>query len=230
MNSNKRSHATYILYDKEENWVELFSHLNNIQVLITFTVSMENDGRLPFLDSFPERGDNIMLMYVHSIQETHACRQIPSFYMATPTQVKWSACMTEVDKWLTYSGREEILLHCVLTSNGCDKSTIQAVSRVMSLRNVTENQKMKPKALLIMCQDSVTVGDERNSAIAEHDLSNHRPVEWQEAKILDTASRNRELKIKELYACSWQLRTSHSMKCGVGTSRLLAVNASLSAR
>ncbi len=40
-------------------------------------------------------------------------------------------------------------------------------------------------------------GDEKVSAIAEHAWQQHHPIKWEEVRVVDRASRNRELKIKE---------------------------------
>ena len=46
-------------------------------------------------------------------------------------------------------------------------------------------------------QDACKRGDERVSAIAEHAWQQHHPIKWKEVRVVDRASKNRELKIKE---------------------------------
>ena len=46
-------------------------------------------------------------------------------------------------------------------------------------------------------QDACRKGDEKISAIAEHAWQQHHPIKWEEVRVLDRASRKRELKIKE---------------------------------
>ena len=40
-------------------------------------------------------------------------------------------------------------------------------------------------------------GDEKDSAIAEHVWQQHHPIKWEEVRVVDRPSKNRELKIKE---------------------------------
>ncbi len=42
------------------------------------------------------------------------------------------------------------------------------------------------------------IGDEKVSAIAEHAWQQHHPIKWEEVRVLDRASKNRELKIKDI--------------------------------
>ncbi len=46
-------------------------------------------------------------------------------------------------------------------------------------------------------QDACKRGDEKVSAIAEHAWQQHHPIKWKEVRVVDRASKNRELKIKE---------------------------------
>ncbi len=46
-------------------------------------------------------------------------------------------------------------------------------------------------------QDACKRGDEKVSAIAEHAWQQHRPIKWEEVRVVDRASKNCELKIKE---------------------------------
>ncbi len=46
-------------------------------------------------------------------------------------------------------------------------------------------------------QDACNRGDEKVSAIAEHAWQQHHPIKWEEVRVVDRASKNRELKIKE---------------------------------
>ena len=46
-------------------------------------------------------------------------------------------------------------------------------------------------------QDACKRGDEKVSAIAEHAWQQHHPIKWEEVRVVDRASKNRELKIKE---------------------------------
>ncbi len=46
-------------------------------------------------------------------------------------------------------------------------------------------------------QDACKRGDEKVSAIAEHAWQQHYPIKWEEKRVVDRASKNRELKIKE---------------------------------
>ena len=53
-------------------------------------------------------------------------------------------------------------------------------------------------------QDACKRGDEKVSAIAEIFGSNVTPLaKWEEVTVVDIASKNRELKIKEAYTCRW---------------------------
>ncbi len=45
--------------------------------------------------------------------------------------------------------------------------------------------------------DACKRGDEKVSAIAEHAWQQHHPIKWEEVRVVDRASKNRELKIKE---------------------------------
>ncbi len=45
--------------------------------------------------------------------------------------------------------------------------------------------------------DTCKRGDEKVSAIAEHAWQQHHPIKWEEVRVVDRASKNRELKIKE---------------------------------
>ncbi len=48
-------------------------------------------------------------------------------------------------------------------------------------------------------QDACNRGDGKVSAIAEHAYwqQHHHPIKWEEVRVVDRASKNRELKIKE---------------------------------
>ncbi len=46
-------------------------------------------------------------------------------------------------------------------------------------------------------QNACKIGDEKVSAIAEHAWQQHHPITWEEVRVVDRASKNRELKIKE---------------------------------
>ena len=46
-------------------------------------------------------------------------------------------------------------------------------------------------------QDACKRVDEKVSAIAEHAWQQHHPIKWEEVRVVDRASKNRELKIKE---------------------------------
>ncbi len=46
-------------------------------------------------------------------------------------------------------------------------------------------------------QDACKRGDEKVSAIAECAWQQHHPIKWEEVRVVDKASKNRELKIKE---------------------------------
>ncbi len=46
-------------------------------------------------------------------------------------------------------------------------------------------------------QDACKRGNEKVSAIAEHAWEQHHPIKWEEVRVVDKASKNRELKIKE---------------------------------
>ncbi len=46
-------------------------------------------------------------------------------------------------------------------------------------------------------QDACKRGDEMVSAIAEHAWQQHNRIKWNEVRVVDRASRNHELKIKE---------------------------------
>ncbi len=46
-------------------------------------------------------------------------------------------------------------------------------------------------------QDACKRGDERVSAIAEHAWQQHHPIKWEEVRVVDRASKNRELRNKE---------------------------------
>ncbi len=46
-------------------------------------------------------------------------------------------------------------------------------------------------------QDACKRGNEKVSAIAEHAWQQHHPIKWEEVRVVDRASKNRELKIKE---------------------------------
>ncbi len=43
-------------------------------------------------------------------------------------------------------------------------------------------------------QDACKRGDEKVSAIAEHAWQQHHPIKWEEVRVVDRASKNRELK------------------------------------
>ncbi len=46
-------------------------------------------------------------------------------------------------------------------------------------------------------QDACKRVDEKVSSIAEHAWQQHHPIKWEEVRVVDRASKNRELKIKE---------------------------------
>ncbi len=46
-------------------------------------------------------------------------------------------------------------------------------------------------------QDACKRGDEKVSAIAKHAWQQHHPIKWEEVRVVDRASKNHELKIKE---------------------------------
>ncbi len=46
-------------------------------------------------------------------------------------------------------------------------------------------------------QDASKRDDEKASAIAEHAWQQHHHIKWEEERVIDRASKNRELKIKE---------------------------------
>ncbi len=46
-------------------------------------------------------------------------------------------------------------------------------------------------------QDACKRGDEKVSAIAEHAWRHHHPIKWEKVRVVDRASKNCELKIKE---------------------------------
>ncbi len=46
-------------------------------------------------------------------------------------------------------------------------------------------------------QDVCKRGDEKVSVIAEHAWQQHHPIKWEEVRVVDRASKNCELKIKE---------------------------------
>ncbi len=48
-------------------------------------------------------------------------------------------------------------------------------------------------------QDANKRGDEKVSAIAEHAWQQHHPIKWEQVRVVDRASKNRELRSRKLY-------------------------------
>ncbi len=74
-------------------------------------------------------------------------------------------------------------------------------------------------------QDACKRGDEKVPAIAEHAWQQHHPIKWEEVRVVDRASKNRELKIKE--ALHIQMTPDNNkFNRDIGrASRILAVHA-----
>ena len=66
---------------------KLLTHLNNVRPSIRFTVKVEKDGRLPFLDTLLQRRDDGSLDVTVYRKPTHTDRYL-DFHSPHPPQVK----------------------------------------------------------------------------------------------------------------------------------------------
>ncbi len=72
-------------------------------------------------------------------------------------------------------------------------------------------------------QDACKRGDEKVSAIAEHAWQQHHPIKWEEVRVVDRATKNRELKIEE--SLHTQMILDNNKRPRFRASRMLAVYA-----
>ena len=121
----------------------LLSHLNSVQPSIRFTVEVEREGNLPFLDTLLQRRDNGSLDGCHRLQEAHTHRQVPG--LPVPPSISCQErtgqvrCLYNRARSITTRQenlkKEECHLAEVLKQNGYPRAFIRS-SSVPSRRNV----------------------------------------------------------------------------------------------
>ena len=115
---------------KEE---ELLDHLNSVRPSIKFTMELEKDGKLPFLDCSLQRGEDGMLTSTVYRKPTHTDRYL-HYTSHHPVHVKRGVVRSLYDRARRVTnmesdlGREEDHLHRVFSNNGYPEAIIRAGS------------------------------------------------------------------------------------------------------
>ena len=113
---------------------ELLTHLNSVRPSIRFTVEVEKDGRLPFLDTLLQRRDDGSLDVTVYRKPTHTDRYL-DFHSHHPPQVKRGLVKCLFDRARTITTgqnnlqKEEHHLTRVLRQNGYPSAFIRSSSK-----------------------------------------------------------------------------------------------------
>ena len=188
----------------------LLSHLNSVRPSIGFTVEVEREGSLPFLDTLLQRRDDGSLDVTVYRKPTHTDRYL-DFQSHHPSHVKRGLVRCLYDRARSITTRQENLkkeechLAEVLKQNGYPSSFIRS-SSVPSRRNVEVTEAPLPEGgrrpPLVMLPYTEGVSEDIRRVCREVGpcrtcMGEPPPIKWEEATVIDQARTNKELLLKE---------------------------------